>query len=564
MAINLHDKLNAVGQQLQNVDGKLKLLMATQKQAAAVMNDMAKATDDVVKTTTKYSDVAETIKKSNKGLARSFAGLSHQNKTWTFVSRMVSGSPFWVLQNKIRAISDGMSIFYDVQDKGMDRMLESVEVLNDMDSTIEKLEENVKNIEETDIFAAFGGDASAATKFYKDRIKQIQQARTDVDISMTKDRERREKVQKVKDFDFPRTNILHHKMIIGFHRKRMILSAKLTNFASRTWDFIKGISKGIWTIIKFAGRGLFIFAKVILIATLIAAGFYLLKRAYDRGGTFAKVVDTILYFLKVSYDLFVNFLIPAIIQFGTGFFNVISGAVGLIQAFMTGNTEKIQSSVNKIVEGIGGILVGAFKIIVGLIGQVVLLIPTLAVGILTGITGLTLELVRILPQALGTVFEAVLVSVFGDASQAARTAAHNVGEGVAVATTIGLVIRGLKGAGMLARLSTPQGIALSLAAGAAYAGYRHYKSKSAATGANFITSGPTPLMVGDNPGGREHVQVTPLSSANINGPKGGNVINVHVNGRVGASDSELNDIAKKVGKLISREISRSTSTNTRF
>jgi hypothetical protein len=71
-------------------------------------------------------------------------------------------------------------------------------------------------------------------------------------------------------------------------------------------------------------------------------------------------------------------------------------------------------------------------------------------------------------------------------------------------------------------------------------------------------------MVGDNPGGREHVQVTPLSSANINGPKGGNVINVHVNGRVGASDSELNDIAKKVGKVISREISRSTSTNTRF
>ena len=107
----------------------------------------------------------------------------------------------------------------------------------------------------------------------------------------------------------------------------------------------------------------------------------------------------------------------------------------------------------------------------------------------------------------------------------------------------------------------PVGMAV---AGGAYLAYAERERFGFAKGGNFITSGPTPIMVGDNPGGREHVQVTPLSSPNINGPRGGNVINVHVNGRVGASDSELNDIAKKVGKLISREISRSTSTNTRF
>ncbi len=59
----------------------------------------------------------------------------------------------------------------------------------------------------------------------------------------------------------------------------------------------------------------------------------------------------------------------------------------------------------------------------------------------------------------------------------------------------------------------------------------------AATGANFITSGPQLLMVGENPGGREHVQVTPLSSPNIHGPTnspaGGQVsVNVHLNGDV--------------------------------
>jgi hypothetical protein len=40
-----------------------------------------------------------------------------------------------------------------------------------------------------------------------------------------------------------------------------------------------------------------------------------------------------------------------------------------------------------------------------------------------------------------------------------------------------------------------------------------------AAGADFVTNGPQMVMVGDNPGGKERVQVTPLSSPNINGPK---------------------------------------------
>jgi len=47
-----------------------------------------------------------------------------------------------------------------------------------------------------------------------------------------------------------------------------------------------------------------------------------------------------------------------------------------------------------------------------------------------------------------------------------------------------------------------------------------------AEGGDFSTSGPKMMMVGDNPGGRERVQVTPLSSPNINGPQGGITINV--------------------------------------
>jgi hypothetical protein len=44
-----------------------------------------------------------------------------------------------------------------------------------------------------------------------------------------------------------------------------------------------------------------------------------------------------------------------------------------------------------------------------------------------------------------------------------------------------------------------------------------------ARGGDFVTSGPQMIMVGDNPGGRERVQITPISSPNIEGPRGGGV-----------------------------------------
>jgi hypothetical protein len=48
-----------------------------------------------------------------------------------------------------------------------------------------------------------------------------------------------------------------------------------------------------------------------------------------------------------------------------------------------------------------------------------------------------------------------------------------------------------------------------------------------AQGGDFVTSGPQTIVVGDNPGGRERVKITPLSSPNINGPSETNLtINV--------------------------------------
>jgi hypothetical protein len=87
--------------------------------------------------------------------------------------------------------------------------------------------------------------------------------------------------------------------------------------------------------------------------------------------------------------------------------------------------------------------------------------------------------------------------------------------------------------------------------------------------ANPMASGGTNLLggnylVGDNgpeiislPGGSSITNNTNTRSAM------GTTINVHVNGRVGASDQELNQLADKIGQKISMRMNRFSPTGMR-
>lgn len=78
--------------------------------------------------------------------------------------------------------------------------------------------------------------------------------------------------------------------------------------------------------------------------------------------------------------------------------------------------------------------------------------------------------------------------------------------------------------------------------------------KSAATGADFVTSGPQLMMVGDNPGGgREHVQVTPISSPNTDGPQGSG-LTVNVSGNVMSDRFVEEELSEKIKEGIRRGV----------
>jgi hypothetical protein len=91
-----------------------------------------------------------------------------------------------------------------------------------------------------------------------------------------------------------------------------------------------------------------------------------------------------------------------------------------------------------------------------------------------------------------------------------------------------------------------------------------------ALGGDFTTRGPQMIMVGDNPGGVERVQVTPISSPNVNGPQGANISmgDVYISGNADAGtvqaiketrESQMRELRGMIEDLIfSRQMPRMT------
>ena len=66
-------------------------------------------------------------------------------------------------------------------------------------------------------------------------------------------------------------------------------------------------------------------------------------------------------------------------------------------------------------------------------------------------------------------------------------------------------------------------------------------------GADFVTSGPQMMMVGEG-SGPEHVQVTPLVDSNINGPQGGGAVTINISGGVVQEDYVRNELIPAINR----------------
>ena len=103
--------------------------------------------------------------------------------------------------------------------------------------------------------------------------------------------------------------------------------------------------------------------------------------------------------------------------------------------------------------------------------------------------------------------------------------------------------------------ATPVGFAvagLALAQGIAHAGAINTNMQRMAEGGSFITNGAMPIMVGDNPSGRERVEVTPLDAVGNPTAGGGGGVNVTFTGNVMSEDFIENEAIPQIKEAIRR------------
>ena len=76
-----------------------------------------------------------------------------------------------------------------------------------------------------------------------------------------------------------------------------------------------------------------------------------------------------------------------------------------------------------------------------------------------------------------------------------------------------------------------------------------------ARGGSFITGGQQMIMVGDNPGGRERVDITPLSSPDFGDAGGSGSINVNIMGNViGTQEFVRDNLLPEIENTIKRNL----------
>lgn len=224
-----------------------------------------------------------------------------------------------------------------------------------------------------------------------------------------------------------------------------------------------------------------------------------------------------------------------------GIWGVLSGMIGFIIALFTGDNAKLKENFLKIMDSLGNIIEG---IVMMAVGALVTLVVTFVIGIF-GIL-------------MGTLMTGI--NYLKDVAENVKGGTTNVARGLVTGAGLGMIAGGIIGT-VVGPGGTIAGAVAGAKIGAAIGGTAGLAGRMASGGTNLMGGN---YLVGENgpeivsiPGGSSVVNNTNTRSAM------GNTIHVHVNGRVGASEQELNQLADKIGQKISMRMNRFSPTGMR-
>ena len=282
-------------------------------------------------------------------------------------------------------------------------------------------------------------------------------------------------------------------------------------------------------VFKFAKVGTAMFAQVLLTITGVALAVFLLKQS----GFFDKISRFYEYLIDEGYFEMVK---EGFTQAFEGLFGLATGVIELITALFGGESGEAMEAVKKIGLSVLDIGIGLGKLV--------------------------------LYGALGFLWHLIWGGIknIGYSIKTAIDMAGEKGIGDAIWFITGLIFKRLMlsivGAGVGAALGFwkggPVGAALGFKVGAMVGGLAGFMEDGGVTGV------PGNYLVGE--GGPEIVSLPGNTRVHNNSDTRkmlGNTINVNVSGRVGASEQELNDIARRIGQKVNLEMNRYSNSGYR-
>ena len=560
------------------------------------------------------SDTADTLAQATEGLAKSIGVVANESKMWTAASRLLSGTGLWKLQNYLRGGIQLLTFYKDAQAKAIESQNESMKslaALSDEYATVQtKMAElQGKFIGEKDVFDEAMRDNLELKLQYESMAKAIQDNIIDEEDARARAVKRTlaiyeyqgKQMQKLLD----KRNKLVEKELL---KEELLTKASEVRKAKVALKMAEDVVKKNQQIGKFdAGDVAAVEEKK---KELEAAKGALKEQrgGFTQGMLSVELPDYVKYFtdawekkesikenlakirdkltlgamsklgkvagLAIKYSvMFVLFLIGAFAIFSiirkilesaeamdvimetisnvmNSVFTVIEGFMLLFSAFFGSGTfmerlSQFKDGIGKILLGIFGglfaILLGVGKLLFGkLIEGIIGLYNTAKDWVIQNIAMPLLEKLREARLKL----EEFYLYIIGKAIEFGTFIAEALAFIGGLPSLLGRVVGSL--ATMIYETIKGDGIPF----------VPFFAEGGVSAGGLAVVGEKGPELVNLPKGARVH------SNAESRKMVGGNTIHVHVNGRLGASDSELRDIAKKVGRMVSAEINRSTSSST--
>ena len=458
---------------------------------------------------------------------QAFGELAKSSQEWNIISRVLSGTGAWRLQNQIRAIGNVINVYHTRQEEARKATLEAVDANEKLVESLKHIDEALgltqKQIKDTPLFQLFD-------KAGLDGIKEYRKLWGEAKLSVTN------AIESIGD-SMAKSSIQKYMSgedgygFMDFMREQADKSIAVRG-AKKIGSTAMRIGRGI--------RNIGIAPETLALEKSMGTRFKSVRgdistRAGKAGANFLKMMGSIANKVKVFFvvgAVVLGKILLGIMAVVTGiallvFFIKKMNLVKRFKAFEEkfGLFGKIFANVQEYLEGLFMMFRGAF----GGDGKM----------LLDGFVKMLNGLVGIILRVLQTMLSLLIKGIF---------------------TAIGGIVKTLGG-----YLPSWLGGNLIKGFGSDIQGFGGWLGGGLASFANGGVSMGGMALVGER--GPELVRLPKGARVHSNAESrrmGGGTINVHVNGRVGASDAEIRDIASKVAREINTQMNRQAHTVGRF